>query len=77
MKISDAIKYLTEAERLQPNGHIAIAWWDSEFFKDNDIKNENWPYVCERIESKFDWSHTNEQMEYFIDYILDKEEVES
>jgi len=46
MKVSDAIKALTEDYK--PDDHLAIAWWDFETFGyDDDIKKEDWPEICE------------------------------
>ena len=65
MKVSDAIKALTEGYK--PDDHLAIAWWDFETFGyDDDIKKEDWPEICERLDTKMDWSSTHEDLFYFI-----------
>jgi hypothetical protein len=67
MKISDAIKSL---QQLPQDDEIIIAWWDRPTYFQH-IKEEDWSYAVERIESKFDWSYTYEALDDHISIVLD------
>lgn len=66
MKVSEAIKYLSEYNE---DDTIAIAWWDRTIVEDmvgHKLDDDVWESVAYRINDG-DWSFTNEQIVYLVD----------
>jgi hypothetical protein len=66
MKVQDAIDQLKEMYAL--NDDIIIAWWDYEFVKETNPKltEEIWEDITGFSEYKMDWSHINEDIDWYI-----------
>ncbi len=71
MTIDEAIEKL-KAEKAAGIKNIIAAWWSADMF--GRIDDDNWAYAAERIERRFDWSHTHEDILTCLDLIDAEEE---
>ena len=74
MKVQDAIDQLTEMYDLDEN--IIIGWWSYDFVKETnpELTEEIWEDITGWSEYKMDWSHINEDIDWYIwDKIKDAE----
>jgi hypothetical protein len=47
---------------------VFLAWWDADFF--DCTEDGDWDQVVDHLESEFDWSIVNNELERSIDNII-------
>lgn len=64
MTVDEAIKRL-ELEKKAGIKNVIIAWWDAGMFDRKD--DDEWAAIAKRIEDKFDWSSTHDDLATTLD----------